>query len=629
MADPIAWGIDPGYHDVRGDWHPTTLETAAALLSAMGASPGQPPPPIGNDVWVVRQWDRVNAGGFYTLTCEDGSQHRGLGFLPTDLPLGYHELRLHQRGTDVRLIVSPRACQRVSRRSWGWAAQLYALRSACSWGMGDLVDLANLASWSASLGARALLVNPLHAPLPTPSQQPSPYYPSSRCFRNPLYLRVEAVEGAADVAAVEQLAAAGRALSSSDLIDRDAVWRVKREALEAVFARWEASGRDGPLGAYAAEIGPILSRYAAFCALVEVHGPTWRQWPEPLRDPVRAEAAVAAEPALSRRARFHSWLQWQLDRQLSEAGQQGVDLIQDLAVGCDPAGADVWLWKDAFADGVRVGAPPDEFAPGGQDWGLPPFDPWRLRKAAFEPFVEIVRAAFRHGGGVRIDHVMGLFRLFWIPPDALPSAGAYVRYPWEELLDIVALESARSGGFVVGEDLGTVEPWVRESLAQRNVLSYRLLWFEDEEPASWPSNSLGAVTTHDLPTVAGAVTGADAEDQRAAGVEPDTDLLDALAARVDGGAADVEAAIVSAHRMLAESPSVIRLASLEDAVAELRRPNLPGTVDERPNWRIPLSVTLEGLGDHPLVAQLVRILQTNDSRTSGLNPPDPGYGAAE
>ncbi|MBV8957664.1 MAG: 4-alpha-glucanotransferase, partial [Actinobacteria bacterium] len=284
------------------------------------------------------------------------------------------------------------------------------------------------------------------------------------------------------------------------------------------------------------------------------------------------------------RIRFHQWVQWLLDQQLGEASSV-VPLMNDLAIGVDPAGADAWMWQDVFSLGMRVGAPPDEFNTDGQDWGLPPFDPWRLRMACFDPFVQTVRSGLRGGGGLRVDHVMGLFRLFWIPPGRGPDEGVYVRYPWQELLDILALESVRAGAFAVGEDLGTVEPEMREELARRNVLSTRVLWFEEDPPPTWPRQSLAAVTTHDLPTVAGVWTGIDSPDPMRARLVARTGL------DVD---APVSAAVAAAYEAVARAPSMLVAASLDDVLEVRERPNHPGD-DDRPNWSLALPMPLEAV----------------------------------
>jgi 4-alpha-glucanotransferase len=277
-------------------------------------------------------------------------------------------------------------------------------------------------------------------------------------------------------------------------------------------------------------------------------------------------------------------------------------LVHDLAIGVDAGGADAWLWQDSFALGVRAGAPPDQFNTLGQDWGLPPFDPWRLRAAGYEPFIQTVRAGFRHAGGLRFDHVMGLFRLFWIPEGGDPADGTYVRYPWSDLLDILALESYRAGAYVVGEDLGTVEDFVRGELQQRDLLSYRLLWFEPEPPdrGTWPRQALAAITTHDLPTVAGLWSGADLAAQYAVGAAPNEKAISQIRSKVAGwlAAADdtpVADVIERAYRLLGRAPCAVVTATLEDALAVQERPNMPGTTDQWPNWCIALPEPLEAI----------------------------------
>ena len=611
LTDPDAWGIEAGYHDVAGAWHEASPDAVAAALEAMGAGPGPGPPPA--PVWVVPEGRPVQADGAWRLHLENGARLEGAGELPSSLPLGYHDLERDGAEAPVRLIVTPPRCHLPSRlRTWGWAAQLYSVRSAGSWGMGDLADLAALGRWARSLGAGVVQVNPLHATAPGVPQEPSPYYPSSRSFHNPLYLRVEDVPGAASVPEVREAAAAGRALDADELIDRDAVWEQKGRALEAVWRASEArQGRDAGFARFGAERGAALERYATFCTIGEVHGRGWRSWPSELQRPDGSGVApfAAAHPD---RVRFHAWLQWLLYVQLRDAGA-AVGLVTDLAIGADPGGADAWMWQDALASGVRVGAPPDEFNPAGQDWGFPPFDPWKLRVARFEPFVEVVRSALTHCAGVRIDHVAGLFRLFWIPPGIEPVHGLYVRNPGQELLAILALESVRARAWVVGEDLGTVEPQVREELASRDILSTRVMWFEDGPPSGYPERSMAVVTTHDLPTVAGVWTGADVEDQRSCGVEPDAEATAALRRHLEEwtglpAGAPVDEVIVATYRRLAEASSAVVLAGLEDALAVLRRPNLPGTVDERPNWSRALPRPLEALVEDPLALAVAAVL---------------------
>jgi 4-alpha-glucanotransferase len=302
-------------------------------------------------------------------------------------------------------------------------------------------------------------------------------------------------------------------------------------------------------------------------------------------------------------------------------------IVQDLPIGVDPDGADAWAWQDLLAEGVSVGAPPDAFNTRGQDWGLPPFVPWRLRAAAYEPFVETIRATIAGGaGGLRVDHVMGLFRLWWVPAGGEPGDGAYVRYPADDLLDIVALESHRAGAVVVGEDLGTVEEAAREAMAERNLLSYRLLWFEEDDPATWPETAMAAVTTHDLPTVAGLWDGSDLAEQRRLGMAPNEEGTEAIRTRLAaaGGLASdapADAAVRSAHRLLARAPCRLLTATLDDAIAEPERPNIPGADDGRPNWSLALPLPLEEVERHPLALEIAASLR------DGVTTPTPEHPA--
>ena len=587
----MAWGVAPGFEDVDHKWRKPAAATVKAVLAAMGATAGGPPAASVRTFRLDRPPPALGPG---QLTLEDGATLRVDGPLPPGLPAGYHRLEPDE-GTPSHLIASPGPCPLPPAPAWGFAAQLYATRSGRSWGFGDLDDLGRLARWSEELGAGFVVVNPLHATNPTLPQQPSPYFPGSRCFVNPLYLAVEQLPGVSGRADVDELAAAGRALNDVRLIDRDRVWQLKSAALEALYVDF-ASDRD--FDAYLAGRGEILAGFATFCALAEMYGGSWQSWPEDFHDPGSGRVwEFAASPAGSARVRYHAWLQWLLDRQLQTAGGS-LPLVSDLAVGVDPGGADAWLWQDAFVLGMRVGAPPDRFNTQGQDWALPPFDPWRLAAADYRPWIESLRGALRHGGGLRLDHVMGLFRLYWIPVGAAAADGAYVRYPHEDLLNIVALEAQRAGAFVVGEDLGTVETGVRSELAGRNLLSYKLWWFQEDEPAAWPQKALGAVTTHDLPTIAGVLTGADLAAQRRLDLHPNeaasARLHDKLVTRT--GAQDdtpPEQVVKRVYRDLAAAPCLLLTASLDDALAVEERPNLPGTVDEWPNWRLGLPWLME------------------------------------
>lgn len=605
-----AWGLVHGYHDMHGAWHETSPETRAAIHAAMGVtSPDGPPDPA--PIRVLQQGEAPPLSGPAELTLEDGTVLRMDGALPPDVPPGYHALRLLADGKTSRLIVSPGSCLLPpGLRAWGWALQLYALRSAASWGIGDLADLRALARWSAGeLGAGFLLVNPLVATTPTTPQQASPYSPSSRRYLNPLYLRIEEVPGATEAGLdLEALATAGRALNGVRCIDRDAVFRLKTAALNRLWARFPG---DPGFERYCGEQGKGLREFATFCALAESHGPRWRAWPAAFRRPdAPAVTRFAADQAA--RVRFHQWLQWLLDLQFARAAAE-IRLMPDLPVGVHPDGADAWAWQDVLAQGVSVGSPPDNFNTQGQDWGLPPFIPHKLRAAWYEPFVQTLRAALRHAGGLRIDHIMGFFRLFWIPWGTRPVDGAYVRYPARDLLAIVALESHRAGAVIVGEDLGTVEPGVREELAAQQILSIRLLWFEPGAPARYPRMALAAVTTHDLPTIAGLWSGTDLQEQYAVGLKPNEAGTRALRERLGTltgvpDDADVREVVLRTHRLLAEAPSMLITATLEDALAIAERPNMPGTSTERPNWSLALPVPLEALQAHPLPRAVAEVL---------------------
>ncbi|HEX6547725.1 MAG TPA: 4-alpha-glucanotransferase [Candidatus Dormibacteraeota bacterium] len=576
MESGRAWGVESGYHDAAGSWHAAADETVSAILAAMKA--GSEAPPAGGPL-VVKRGDRVEVPEPELIT-EDGATHELSGCLPGDLPLGYHRLA----GAGERpLIVCPARCHLPrSARGWGFAVQLYSLLSSGSQGIGDFVDLGQLATWSSELGARFLLLNPLHSALPGLPQEPSPYYPSSRRFMNPLYLRVEGLP----------------LVEAGERIERDRVYPAKLAALEAA---WERTGAraDSELRALR-EALPGLTDYATFCVLSERLGRPWQRWPEEYRHP--RSAAVARFGAENEgRVRFHEWLQLQLDRQLAAASGRRTHLVADVAVGVHPDGADAWAFQDQLASGISVGAPPDPFNRAGQDWGLPPFDPWRLRAAAYAPFVETLRANFRRAAGLRLDHVMGLFRLFWIPVGSGPEAGAYVRYPAGELLDVLALESVRARAYVIGEDLGTVEAEVRQRLRRHRVLSYRLLWFEPGPPSDYPAEALAALTTHDLPTLFGVWTREDPMPEVRARLLRETGLKPN---------APPEAVLEAVYRLLAAAPSRLLAATLEDLAGVRRRPNRPGTQDSE-NWTLRLPLTLEELRSDPRPRRLAEVLNSD------------------
>ncbi len=603
------WGIDATWLDALDEAH----QVAPATIERLREVIGRPPADLEERAPIVARPGDVLEVDEAEVLCEDGSLRHVDGELPEDFPLGYHWLQTPE-GRRRRLIVSPGRCWLPQGRRWGWAVQLYATRSRASWGIGDLADLRAVREMAAEQGAGFVLINPLHAVAPIPQQEASPYLPATRRFLNPIYLSVPEVPGAEGVDLEED---AGRALSDGELIDRDAIWARKREVLMRIFF---ATGGGEDFLRWREEQGRSLQDWAAWAAISEEHGADWHAWPEELRRPGSPALAEYVEQHGAVVA-FHAWLQWALERQLTEA-TAGMTVIQDLPIGVAGGGADAWAWQEVLAEGVDVGAPPDAFNSQGQNWGSPPFVPWRLRDADYEPFVQSIRATIAGAGGLRIDHVMGLFRLWWVPSGGSAADGAYVRYPAEDLLDIVALESSRAQALVVGEDLGTVEDGVREAMAAHAVLSYRLLWFEEDDPAQWPATSMAAITTHDLPTVAGLWTGTDLEEQREFGTGTEEELergRTALLAQLPGLAADApaERAVQRAHELLARAPAMLLSATLDDAVAERRRPNMPGTTD-RPNWSLPLPVTVEELGAHPVLQAVVRTLG------EGVSGPAPG-----
>ncbi|MBX7074990.1 MAG: 4-alpha-glucanotransferase [Pirellulales bacterium] len=610
--------ISDSYYDALGGQHFAPRSTIAAIRLAMGLDESAPEPKY-PPVYVIRAGHELSLAAPAEIQLEDGATLRATDRLPGDLPLGYHQLRYDDAAASIPLIISPGKCYLPDGlKLWGWVAQLYSVRSQASWGIGDLADLEQLARWSAGQGAGLLVVNPLSAPAPVLPQEASPYYPSSRRYRNPLYLCVDRVPGAAEVAdALAPLAREAHLLNHVSRIDRDAIYRLKLLALEKLFARFTG---DADFDRYLAEQGTALTEFSTYCALAERHGAYWPQWPTELRHPTSA-AVAEFQRAAAERVRFHAWLQWLLDSQLREAGRH-LRLMSDLPIGCDISGADAWAWQDMIAADMQIGAPPDLYNTAGQCWGMPPIIPHKLRQAGYRPFIETIRASLRHSGGVRIDHILGFFRLFWIPQGAPASDGAYVSYPAEELLDILALESVRAGAVIVGEDLGTVGGDVRQWLAERRLLSYRVLYFEPEPPRNYPYLSLATVSTHDLPTVAGLWSGADAEDQVQLGINPSADLMERpreQLARLGGLAhnAPVDDAILAAHRALAEAPSALITATLEDAAAQAERPNMPGTVAaQRPNWSIALPLSLEQLLAAPRTKEIAAAL----TQTHGAPP---------
>jgi 4-alpha-glucanotransferase len=619
-----SWGVAFGFHDGNGDWQPATEETRSAIRRSLRApeqSDDSDPGPVADGAVVVAEGSTHALSAPTTLRTEDGAFIRlsAGAALPHDLPVGYHSFFDESSGATRSLIVAPSECFAFDKpKQWGWATQMYAMRSRKSWGIGEFRDLRTLNEWSHRHGASMTLINPLHAAAPILSQQPSPYFPTSRCFRNPLALTIEEVPGYADVAAqIEPIAVETRLLNEDRRIDRDAVFTAKYRALTILWQNWNSRTHTlehDRFAAYKVAEGSTLENFATFSALAEIQRSSWMEWPADLRDP-RGAGIGAFRESNRDRIEFHMWVQWLVAEQLANCSG-GVDLMTDLAIGVDRGGADAWMWQDSFALDMSVGAPSDSFNTQGQNWGLPPFDPWRLRRNGYQAFIGTVRAAFQHAKALRMDHVMGLFRLYWIPDGQPATNGCYVYLPFQDLLGIIAIESQRANAYVVGEDLGTVEPYVREELSSRRILSYRLRQFESISSHDFPEQALAAFTTHDLPTIPGFWTRSDVETQTAMGLQPNVegteDIRDQLAEwsgiSNDAGPEAVHDVVIGAYRNLATAPSVILTATLDDALGVVERPNMPGTIDEWPNWRIALPMPLEDVLADPRVADVAHAL---------------------
>ena len=585
------------------------------------------------------------------------------------LPIGYHQFTLYAQQQPLAtalLAIVPQRCYTPpaierGERVWGIAAQLYAVRSARNWGIGDYSDLRALVEFWGERGAGIIGVNPQHAPYTHDPDHCSPYSPNSRIFKNWLYIDVEACADFATCAAARALVASAafqdrlRALRAADLVDYRGVGQAKREVLELLYAAFRAhelpasSERACAFRDFQRDSGVALRNFALFEALQEHLGTEgrcngWQSWPQEFHDPTSAAVQGFCVEHLER-VEFFEYVQWIATIQLDAAGRRclesglAVGLYEDLAVSADRGGAETWVNQRTFALTASVGAPPDELNLRGQNWGLPPTVPARLRAARYAPFIEALRANMRHAGALRVDHVMALMRLYWIPADASGADGIYVRYPFADLLGLVALESQRNRCMLIGEDLGTVPDEVRHGLEAAGVLSYRVIYFERDEsgnfkPPDWyPQQALVVATTHDLPTVAGwwrgrdiavrtaldlypneavratQIAGRDADRRRLlavlarAGLLPpgtseDPDMLPELSAEV----------ITALHAYLATTPACTMTVQLEDLLGATEQVNVPGTVAEYPNWRRKLTLELEQFGSDSRIDAMVRVL---------------------
>ena len=728
------FGIDPEYYDIFGRRHVVTLETKCAILAAMGVRTGnpaelagelaafheaiwrQPCEPVlvqrvGSDgTWSFRmpgqedvdnavriEWSLRDEAGRYLFT-----EQAGPGLRPTDsillhdqhywrfhLPLpaglaaGYYDLAAvgrsssHQVHGSLRLIIVPTHCYQPAQmatggRFWGVSLQLYALRSARNWGVGDFTDLFQWAEWvSTELGAGIIGLNPLHALKNSRPYHISPYSPDSRFYLNALYVDVEQApefqqsSEAQEVAGEEGFLSCLEALRKSDTVDYERVAVMKRRVLNALFETFEelhfrtdgnrrvaCTTRGEEFEHYLQDEGDALQAFALFQVLYEQFSkrsppqPVWQDWPEAYRNPgsIESQEFFATH---ARQVRFHQYVQWLAHEQLRRVHERTrelampIGLYHDLALGSDRGGSDAWIFQSLLALGADCGCPPDAFAPEGQNWGLPPVNPHALRRTGYRMFIDLIRKNLQYGGAIRLDHVMSLFRLFWIPRGMPPSAGAYVQYPWDDLLGILALESARHHAVIVGEDLGTVPDLVRDKLHAAGVLSYRVFYFERgndgewKRPAMYPRQALAVVTTHDLPTLAGFWDGEDLRLRERLGFYPDESAYrravderqrdkagiaralqqegvwpsgtDEAVALHQPLSPDLTGAI---HTYVAQSPSSFMLVTLEDLVGDATQVNLPGTLDSYPNWSHKTPLTLDEVKASLQARQLATILKS-------------------
>ena len=585
-------------------------------------------------------------------------EHRRLS-LQRSGPIGYHRVRVSGPSeVEASLVLAPQRCylpqelEGPDGRAWGLATHLYTLRSQRNWGVGDFADLNLLCQIAGQSGASVVATNPFHALFPRHPSDASPYSPCSRLFLNPVYIDVAAAPGFIDCALAQPSDMTISALRKTEFVDYPNVVATKLRALEALFegfcARLDGGGEeDGEIRAFrrfAAEAGPALQRFAAFSVLDELNsGPSgeampWSRWPWAFHAP-EGSAVDRLAGEHSRRLAFHQYLQFLADRQLGQAAADArraglnIGIMRDLALGVSPDGADAWMHQQAFANGLRCGAPPDHFHPHGQEWGVVTFNPLALRRD-YSPFVAMVRANMRHAGGLRIDHIVGLQRQFVVPLGEPPGNGGYLNFPREELFAILALESRRGSCLLLGEDLGTVPEGFREHMRARAMLSCAVLYFEREGDSrfrsrgDYPAQSIATVATHDLPTLVGYWEGRDITVRRRVGIFSATEAEQAQQNRLDDcrrlgealasagfplpaladGTQPAPAELVDAvHCFLATSSARLFLAQLDDLLGEVDQINVPGTVDTYPNWRRKLSLDVEAPALANAIARLARL----------------------
>jgi 4-alpha-glucanotransferase len=601
---------------------------------------------------------------------------------PHGLSLGYYTVTIRAEGLvgsvegSMRLIVAPRQCYippplEANQRLWGLALQLYSLPSDRNWGCGDFTDLRRIVEWAGKeLGAGVIGLNPLHALRNTAPYHISPYAPYSRLYLNELYIDLDQLpewhesEEAQQQFLDPEFQAGLRALRQTRQVDYNAVAKAKRTMLDLAYNTFIAKAYSGEephlqpkterarrLERFIQSESTPLELYATFQTLEEERrliqstSTTWHDWPKQFLMPGQPVHEYAKRHR--KRIRFFQYIQWVAREQLNEIQRTAeqlampIGLYHDMALGADRNGAEAWIYQSVLALGADCGAPPDSFAPEGQNWGLPPINPHALRSNGYELLIQLLRNNFRSGGAIRLDHVMAFFRLFWIPRGRPASEGTYVHYPFEDLLAIVALESVRSHTLVIGEDLGTVPDWVREQLAKARVLSYRVFYFERhadgamKPPGHYPAQSLAVTTTHDLPTLAGFWSGEDLQVRSKLGAFHDDTahrqaweerqrdkarILNALQherllptgvtedlATAPSMTTDLCHAI---HLYLARTSAYLVLANLEDGLGELSQTNLPGTIDSHPNWTRKYSIPVDHMLHDERLLQLGTVLRS-------------------
>ncbi|MDR0959341.1 MAG: 4-alpha-glucanotransferase [Propionibacteriaceae bacterium] len=663
------YGISTEFWDWKGNYVPISAETIIACLAALDVDASSPEKAwealdaherwqwkrhLPDCVVVEQNQDRVidvqvmaGASAHVWVRCEDG---RGIGAeqvandwpdrevdgqwrgrasfrLPTWIELGYHTVILEsgEERYESPFIVTPSwvgVPQKGFEKVWGFMTQLYSISGQNSWCFGDMSDLTDLAVWSTTQhGAGFVLTNPVHAAEPISRIEPSPYLPCSRRYVNPLYIRPEAIEEYLNAPDSEKRAIRSirtnldKRMVGKKEIDRDSIWAEKKKALRRIFALERRPVRQMEMEAFFAAEAEPLRDFATWCALCEKFGTArWKKWDEGFQRPNSAEVQAFAEEN-AETVTFYMWMQWIAESQAIAAHRTAlaagmpVGVMSDLAVGVHTQGAESWSMGGAFAQGVTVGAPPDGYNQAGQDWTQPPWRPDRLEQSGYRPFRAMVKAALRHSGGLRVDHIIGLFRLWWIPEGFSPKEGTYVRYNHEALIGILALEALRSGAVVIGEDLGTVEPWVRDYLRRRGLLGTSVLWFEYNDdgsikaPEQWREYCMASVTTHDLPPTLGYLSHSHVYLRNELGlltesldeeinkdVQEQAGIMSVLADRglMEQGERDPQQRLLALHRYLLKAPSKLLCVALTDAVGEKETENQPGTLDEYPNWRVPL-----------------------------------------